>query len=243
MAVESPEDIVYELVCETDKFLPKKKSIHNDVESYEFEITQPFKRGEVIGGFGYIVYKDPKKNKLILVSNEQFEASEKKGNDTFWRDYPDQMKWKKVVTSTVTKLPLDPAKLSAAFLAVEAQEDAMDAAVVGADIEEKANKGEVLDITDKKELSAGNGPTHSPAFEKIKAAIEAAKTSKELVEAGRMIDGPEGVALSMEEVNELKALGAARLEEGKKKYELDRGKKMEKENGAETTGAQQGPGW
>jgi recombination protein RecT len=221
MAVETPEDIRYELVCENDDFLPKKKSIHNDVESYEFEVTQPFKRGAVIGGFGYIVYKDAKKNKLILVSNEQFEASAAKGNATFWKDYPDQMKWKKVVTATVTKLPLDPDKISVAFMAVEAQEDQMDAAMVGAEIAEVANTGPVLEIAGGTLAPTDQGqPVPAPetsAFEIIKAAIEAAKTSGELVTAGRMIDGPEGVSLTLDEHNALKALGAKILADAKAK--------------------------
>src|SRR5208283_2032835 len=112
MAVETPEDVVYQLVCENDKFIPKMRSIHNQIESYEFEITQPFKRGRVIGGFGYISYKDPKKNKLILVSEEEFEKSRAHGNRDFWGtddkpgEWEDRMQYKTVVTRTVTKLRL-----------------------------------------------------------------------------------------------------------------------------------------
>jgi recombination protein RecT len=165
MAVETPENIVYELVHENDVFLPKMKSIHNDVESYEFEITQPFKRGQVIGGFGYIMYKNQRKNKLILVSAEQFERSQSKGNATFWKDYPDEMKWKTVVTKTVTKLQLDPEKINKAFLNVEAQEQVMDAAVVAAEIDEIANKGPVIDITTRQEALTETAETQGKSAE------------------------------------------------------------------------------
>jgi recombination protein RecT len=239
MAVETPEDVVYELVYERDKFIPKKKSIHNKVESYEYEIEQPFKRGAVVGGFGYIMYRNPEKNKLILVSADDFDASAAKGNATFWKDYPKQMKWKKVVTATVTKLPLDPQKISRAFLAVEAQEDAMDAAIVGAEIEEKANRGPVIDITEgqqalTQENGVGAAPESDPgpeqpdapadkeavkalSFDEIASRLKAAKSIPELTEVGKLIDGPEGTSLSADEVRALKELGAKILEDGKKR--------------------------
>lgn len=67
-AVELPVAVTTELVYSTDRFSPIKKSSGNRVESYQFEITQPFDRGEILGGFGYVEYADPTKNKLILMS-------------------------------------------------------------------------------------------------------------------------------------------------------------------------------
>ncbi len=69
-ALEKPLDVTIELVFETDHFKPIKKSQANKVESYEFEITNAFNRGKVIGGFGYIEYTDPNKNKLIIMTLE-----------------------------------------------------------------------------------------------------------------------------------------------------------------------------
>jgi recombination protein RecT len=118
-------------------------------------------------------------------------------------------------------------------------EDFADRAAVEADIEEHADKGPVLSLADATQEEAREqaetAAAPQSAFLTIKAAQEAAKTSKELAEAGRAIDGPEGVSLSLEEVNELKALGAKRLAEAKGKtrtYELDPDKKMP-EKGAE----------
>ena len=47
-----PDNIVIEIVYESDTFKPIKKSIDVKVESYKFEISDnPFDRGEIIGGF------------------------------------------------------------------------------------------------------------------------------------------------------------------------------------------------
>jgi recombination protein RecT len=66
-ALEPPANVIVELVYETDTFQPHKKSKDNNIESYDFKINNPFERGKIIGGFGYIVYPDPTKNKLIIV--------------------------------------------------------------------------------------------------------------------------------------------------------------------------------
>ena len=66
-AVEQPVAVTTELVYSTDSFTPIKKSNGNRVESYLFEIKQPFERGDVVGGFGYIEYADPTRNELIIM--------------------------------------------------------------------------------------------------------------------------------------------------------------------------------
>lgn len=72
-ALNPPKSVIVELVYSTDVFRPIKKSINNPVESYDFTITNPFDRGDVIGGFGYIEYDDPKNNKLIMMSVKDIE--------------------------------------------------------------------------------------------------------------------------------------------------------------------------
>lgn len=67
-AMDPPLDITIELVHETDVFRPIKKSLENKIESYEFEIANAFNRGPIVGGFGYIEFKDTTKNKLIIMS-------------------------------------------------------------------------------------------------------------------------------------------------------------------------------
>src|SRR5690606_35201429 len=66
---EVPDDVIFELKYSTDKFKSFKKSLSNKVEGYEFEITDDFDRGELEGGFYYMMYhENPEKNKLVVMS-------------------------------------------------------------------------------------------------------------------------------------------------------------------------------
>ncbi len=146
MALDPPDDIIYELVYENDTFRPIKKSAKSQVESYDFEISKPFDRGEVIGGFAYLVYGDPKKNKLIIVTKEDFKKSEAKAQSKdFWNGHPDQMCYKTIVNRATSKLQIDPEKVNASFKAVE-HDDAQDEAAAKDEIAENANKGTILDL-------------------------------------------------------------------------------------------------
>jgi len=77
-AVEKPLAVTIELVYSTDTFKPIKKNMHNKIENYEFEINEPFNRGKIIGGFGYIEYADPIKNKLIIMTMKDIEKRKPK---------------------------------------------------------------------------------------------------------------------------------------------------------------------
>lgn len=67
-AVEKPKSVTVELVYSNDVFRPIKRCCNNQTDSYEFEIKEPFNRGKVVGGFGYIEYEEPRKNKLIIMT-------------------------------------------------------------------------------------------------------------------------------------------------------------------------------
>lgn len=119
-AIDKPLNIVYELVYSTDEFMPIKTPVG---ESYEFKIKNPFKRGNIIGGFGYIMYDDSRKNKLVIVTDDDFKRSESSSkSNTFWRDFPTNMKWKTVVNRTTDKLAIDPRKVTQSFVEVEKEE-------------------------------------------------------------------------------------------------------------------------
>lgn len=84
-ALETPKDVTVELVYSTDTFKPIKKSRDNQVEGYEFEINNAFDRGKVIGGFGYIQFADPVKNKLVIMSRKDIEKRKPKyASAEFW---------------------------------------------------------------------------------------------------------------------------------------------------------------
>jgi recombination protein RecT len=67
-ALVKPKSVIIDLVYSNDVFKPIKKSISHPIEAYEFEITNPFDRGEIIGGFGYIEYEESSKNELIIMT-------------------------------------------------------------------------------------------------------------------------------------------------------------------------------
>lgn len=187
MAVEQPVDVIYELVHKNDKLTVIKKSASNDTESYEFEIPKPFDRGEVTGGFGYIIFTDETKNKLVLVSEASFlKYKAKAPSDKFWKPWGDEMRYKSLVHRTTAKLQIDPDKVSTAYAVVEAEEMAklddeqrspetqLKEAVQG-----QANK-EVIDIdpepkTPKDEVPSARSEDSDEINEEEAAEIEAAE--------------------------------------------------------------------
>lgn len=143
MAQNPPADIIYELVYSKDKFKPIKRSAKNPVESYDLEITDPFDRGDVVGGFGYIMYDDATRNRLVLISMADFEKSRKAAKSgEFWSKHTKEMQLKTIVHRVTNLLQVDPQKVNASYVTVE-MNDAEENAV--RQIEEKANQ-EVIDI-------------------------------------------------------------------------------------------------
>lgn len=82
-------DIKYQLVHETDVFEVK---IENGIEMPYFKQTSPFKPGNVIGGYGYIMYDDPRKNRLYICEYREFEKAKNASPGVeFWGGI--QSKW------------------------------------------------------------------------------------------------------------------------------------------------------
>lgn len=125
-AIDPPKDVKYELVYSTDKFKVVKKSMAQAVETYEFEVVNPWERGEIIGGFAYVVYDDPTKNQVILVSAKEFERSRSQGNADFWTKNPAEMRYKTIVNRAMAKLHADPEKTPASYHVIEAEYEAQD---------------------------------------------------------------------------------------------------------------------
>lgn len=171
VALEKPKDIIYELVYSTDKFVAHKRSLGREGDSYEFEITQPFDRGDVVGGFGYIMYEDPSKNKLILLTEKDFQKSKKIAKSSnFWSDNPIEMRYKTIVHRVTDKLTMDPRKVTASVAAVEQQEYE---AEVASEIEREANQ-DVIDV--KAEPAGDTAEENPPMSEQEKAeALEREK--------------------------------------------------------------------
>lgn len=84
-AVEVPTATTIEVVYSTDVFRPIKKGGENRVENYQFEITNAFDRGEIVGGFAYLEFADPTKNELIIMSMKDIlKRKPKYASANFW---------------------------------------------------------------------------------------------------------------------------------------------------------------
>ena len=84
-ALEPFDSVTVEVVYENDHFRPIKKDSRSPIESYEFEIVNPFDRGKPIGVFGYIEYADPAKNRLVVFSEKDvMKRKPKYASPEFW---------------------------------------------------------------------------------------------------------------------------------------------------------------
>ena len=141
MAIETPVEVIYEIVHKTDTFKPIMRTAGNPIEQYDFEINEPFARGEIVGGFGYIIYTEAIKNRLIIVTMDDIKKAERGAKtQDFWADnkYRKEMIYKTIVHRVADKLPLDPQKVNAkSYAYVEAQEVEREARE---EIESNANK-------------------------------------------------------------------------------------------------------
>lgn len=149
-SVDELLDVVVELVHANDVFEVHKKGGHDDIESYTFKIVNPFDRGPVVGGFGYLNYKDPIKNKVVLVTMDDFNRSEAAApSDKFWKEgkHRLQMQYKTVWHRVSEKIQLNPESLNVWQKIEAASLDYIDAEMVSLEAE-NAN-GEVLSISDE----------------------------------------------------------------------------------------------
>jgi len=97
-AINFPKNVIFELIYETDIFVVYKKDFENNIERYKFEITSPLNRGEVVGGFYYMEYEDPTKNKLVFFNKKQLEKRKPKyASAEFWGGEKDKWENGKIV--------------------------------------------------------------------------------------------------------------------------------------------------
>lgn len=132
-------DIKVELVRETDVFQATSK---NNVDGYEFKITNPFSRGNVVGGFGYIRYENEIHNQLVLMSvDELIKRKPSTASAEFWggekdkwedgkrvgtekvEGWTDEMLYKTMVRATCKKVPVDPKKINDSYIYVMESKD------------------------------------------------------------------------------------------------------------------------
>ena len=166
--VETPKAVTAEVVYSTDKFRPIKKNASSEIETYEFEITSPFDRGSIIGGFAYLEFRDPANNKLILMSLKDilkrkpqyasvnfWGGTERKKINGEWVEntvegWLDEMVRKTILREAYSPkhIPIDPAKVDEAYRASKLRE--VRYAEIEADAEAEANANSiVIDVTEE----------------------------------------------------------------------------------------------
>lgn len=157
--LDVPDDVVVELVYSTDTFKPIKKDSKNKVESYEFEVTNPFNRGDIVGGFYYHSYKDnPEKNKLVIMSlndilkrrpeyasvefwggeKDKWENGKKVGKEQVQGWFP-EMCYKTVYRAAYNSITIDSQKIDDDYLRLKSNELDYKKAEVDAEIASNAN--------------------------------------------------------------------------------------------------------
>lgn len=96
-----------ELIYSTDKFSVTKEG---DYETYSLEITNPFNRGKIIGGFGYLLSDID--SRVVLMSLEDMDKRKKKAKGgTFWNEWTEEMYYKTLVHYVSNQIRVDPDKI------------------------------------------------------------------------------------------------------------------------------------
>ena len=163
--LDVPDEVAVELVYSTDVFKPFKKSRNNPVETYDFEITNPFDRGEIKGGFYYHSYKDnPSKNKLVVFSlkdilkrkppyasaefwggeKDKWEDGKKVGKESVEGWY-EKMCWKTLYRACYGDITIDSQKIDDDYMRLKQIEESYAEMEVAEEIEKNAN-GDVIDL-------------------------------------------------------------------------------------------------
>lgn len=164
---EVPDDVVIELVYESDNFRLIKKDTNNKVESYEFERPEPFNRGSVIGGFyAHIYYDRPEKNVVKVFSKADIDKRKPKyASAEFWGGekvkwvngkragteeidgWYEEMAWKTIKRAAFDAITIDSEKIDEHYLKAIQAELAIDSDPVSErvskDISRNANRKEM----------------------------------------------------------------------------------------------------
>jgi len=164
---EVPDDVVVELVYETDNFRLIKKDLNNRIESYQFERPEPFNRGKIVGGFyAHVFYDRPEKNVVKVFSKADIDKRKPKyasaefwgGEKTKWvngkasgkeevEGWYEEMAWKTIKRAAYDAITIDSEKIDEHYLKALQAEREMDSdpvtSRVSADINQNANRKEM----------------------------------------------------------------------------------------------------
>lgn len=135
-ALNVPKAVRIQLVYSTDKFIPHLDGTSGD--SYEFEMTMPFDRGDFVGAFAYEIYEDTTMNKLSILSKADIEKRKPAhASANFWggtgtayekgqrvsKEIPgwfDEMAYKTMANYVFKRMTIDPSKVDDSYRSVSA---------------------------------------------------------------------------------------------------------------------------
>lgn len=201
----APDDVIIEVVYSNDVFKPFKKDKNNPVETYEFEIVNPFDRGDIVGGFYYHNFiSEPEKCKLrIFDMNDIEKRRPDKASAEFWggekdewkdgkktgkkvkiEGWFDEMVYKTIARAAYDAIAIDSEKIDENYLKVIAAENhalpehGADAEIKNS-ITQRANKSS-LSMTEDTTYEDVSKPALPPAEEKttVPAPEEKPKAEK-----------------------------------------------------------------
>lgn len=149
--VEKINHVTVELVYATDKFLMIKKDANHNSDSYTFEVANPFNRGNVVGGFGYLEFEDETKNKIITMSVEEIlKYKPAKAKEEFWSGENAKRMYEKTIAKQLLKrVVLDPDKVNdiqSTFKVIDEKDMDYNAEIAKEEVNENLGTGEVIDI-------------------------------------------------------------------------------------------------
>lgn len=198
-AMDVPIGETVELVYSTDTFIPHMRDGGHPCATYEFQINNPFDRGEIIGGFGYLEFADPAKNELIIMpvkailkrKPEYASANFWGGKATEWQTVDGKRKkvevekegwYEEMCRKTLIRevysakhLPRDPQKIDDAYQYMKVREARYAEVQAQAEIDAEANTIPIDTTT----------PTQLPASPAAIETPQADPTTGEVIETGR----------------------------------------------------------
>lgn len=163
--LDVPDYVVVELVHENDHFKQIKKDRNNPIETYEFEIQNPFNRGKIVGGFYYHGWKDhPEKNRLVAFTLEEIlKRKPEYASPEFWGGEKEvwengkkvgtkkiegwfkEMCWKTIYRAAYRAITIDSQKIDDDYIHQKMMEESFAESEVAREIAENANQ-EFIDV-------------------------------------------------------------------------------------------------
>lgn len=211
--LDIPDHVIVELVYSSDRFKSFKKDRNNKYETYEFEVTSDFDRGNIVGGFYYHLYiEKPEKNKLVVFTLRDIEKRKPSyaapefwgGEKDVWKDgrktgekqqvegWYEKMCWKTIYRAAYQDITIDSQKIDDDYMRLKAMEETMAEAKAAQEIAENANS-EVIDIegevTEDKEQEPEQ--PEPPKQEKPQEQKKPAATGQQEMFQATSTDGPD----------------------------------------------------